>query len=315
MTKKELRALYRAAHGPKWFEDPEVRAEYKLKQRPVKAAPAKPRAKPRAKPKPPLKKPRMSVREVREVRGVLAPRLLGGGVFVTGTKEEDRKTRPLAVVQVGPNKVRAFYMSTGTGGQTEAGEWNLFGGIAEEGYGAPLGWFIKPEEGKRVPKYAPVSAWLTRTVGDNAVEAATYMKQQGFPRFSSTPTELKERRKLLKTAERESEEYEALKERVETVKWEVRAEGGDVYEDDRVERLQQELRDFDTGDMESAIKRFLDLREKHDRSMGRKLNRYLGGLGAIHAHEEDPRKRVERAQREGHMTVRQHPRVAFNPRR
>jgi hypothetical protein len=131
MTKKELKELYRAAHGPKWFEDPEVYAEYKLRRRPGKPAPAKPR--------PSRKKPRRSYQGFAKEHG---PRLLGGGVIITGTRKEDRQSRPLAVVQVGPNKVRAFYMSTGTGGETEAGEWNLFGGIADEGYGAALGWFI-----------------------------------------------------------------------------------------------------------------------------------------------------------------------------
>ena len=175
MTKKELKELYRAAHGPKWFEDPEVYAEYKLRRRPGKAAPAKPKAK--------------RGRSYQKFVAEHGPRLVGGGSLITGTKKEDRVTRPLAVVQVGPNKVRAFYMSTGTGGQTEAGEWNLFGGIAEEGQGGHLGWLIKPEKSKRVPKYAPVGAWLARTAGDNAVDAAAYMKQKGFPTFSITPAE------------------------------------------------------------------------------------------------------------------------------
>ncbi len=85
--------------------------------------------------------------------------VLGGGVI--RTVEETVKQRPFVVVEVEPGKNRAFYMSTGTGGETGAGEWNLFGGIAGGGLNG-LGWFIKPTGGKRVAKYADVSAWLAK---------------------------------------------------------------------------------------------------------------------------------------------------------
>ena len=88
--------------------------------------------------------------------------LLGGGTIST----TDSHVRPFAVVQVEPGKTRAFYMSTGTGGQTDAGAWNLFGGIATDG------WFIKPYEGKRVAKYDAIEAALGATLGRTPDAAA-----------------------------------------------------------------------------------------------------------------------------------------------
>lgn len=96
--------------------------------------------------------------------------VLGGGLLETAGGE-GVKQRPFVVVEVAPGKARAFYMSTGTGGQTAEGEWNLFGGIAAGGYGAHLGWFIKPVEGKRVEKYSDVAAFLTEKFGSTVAPA------------------------------------------------------------------------------------------------------------------------------------------------
>jgi hypothetical protein len=93
--------------------------------------------------------------------------VLGGGLIETD-EEGGAKHRPFVVVEVAPDKVRPFYMSTGTGGQTGSGEWNLFGGIAEQSGRVNLGWFIKPTEGKRVEKYAAVSAFLTEKFGEDS---------------------------------------------------------------------------------------------------------------------------------------------------
>lgn len=96
--------------------------------------------------------------------------ILGGGIMRTRS-EERVKDRPFVVVEVSPGKRRAFYMSTGTGGQTDSGEWNLFGGVADKQLRVSLGWFIKPREGKRVEKYTKVSEFLTDLLG-NTVEKA-----------------------------------------------------------------------------------------------------------------------------------------------
>ena len=93
--------------------------------------------------------------------------VLGGGLIETD-EEGGAKHRPFVVVEVAPDKVRPFYMSTGTGGQTSSGEWNLFGGIAEQSGRVSLGWFIKPTEGKRVEKYAAVSAFLAEKFGEDS---------------------------------------------------------------------------------------------------------------------------------------------------
>jgi hypothetical protein len=93
--------------------------------------------------------------------------VLGGGLIETD-EEGGAKHRPFVVVEVAPDKVRPFYMSTGTGGQTDSGEWNLFGGIAEQSGRVSLGWFIKPTEGKRVEKYAAVSAFLADKFGEDS---------------------------------------------------------------------------------------------------------------------------------------------------
>ena len=249
-----------------------------------------------------LKEREERAKSAREISEFLSPKLRGGGVIVTGSLHS-QQTRPLAVVQVGPNKVRAFYMSTGTGGETHSGEWNLFGGISEQAGRAHLGWFIKPEKSKRVAKYAPVSKWLTRTVGDNAVEAAAYMRQQGFPLFSFTPRELKERHKLELAVDRASAERNEITDRLRELD----------YGDERAKRLRQELRGLDSGDMERAIRRYRALKEAQERRLGNNLNRYLGDLKAITSHHEDPREVRKRAKEEHHMTVRPHPRVAFNP--
>jgi hypothetical protein len=94
--------------------------------------------------------------------------VLGGGLIETDDGEGGGNHRPFVVVEVAPDKVRPFYMSTGTGGQTASGEWNLFGGIAEQSGRVSLGWFIKPTEGKRVEKYAAVSAFLAEKFGEDS---------------------------------------------------------------------------------------------------------------------------------------------------
>lgn len=94
--------------------------------------------------------------------------VLGGGLIETDDGEGGGNHRPFVVVEVAPDKVRPFYMSTGTGGQTSSGEWNLFGGIAEQSGRVSLGWFIKPTEGKRVEKYAAVSAFLAEKFGEDS---------------------------------------------------------------------------------------------------------------------------------------------------
>jgi uncharacterized protein (DUF934 family) len=159
-----------------------------------------------------------------------------------------------------------------------------------------------------------VSAWLARTAGDNAVDAAAYMKQKGFPTFSITPAESRARHKLLKAAEEESAELEEIIEREEAMERKVRDEGGDVYKDDRVVQIRQERGALDRTDMQAAIKRYQELREKQERGLGRKLNHYLGTLGAIYGYEEDPREQEKRAEAEGHGSVHRVHRVAFNPR-
>jgi hypothetical protein len=107
--------------------------------------------------------------------GAAAPRstvvgfLLGGGTITT----TGDAVRPFAVVEVSPGKRRAFYMSTGTGGHTPAGSWNLFGGISSNG------WFIKPYEGKRVAKYDAVEAALGAALG--RTPAAAQKALQALP--------------------------------------------------------------------------------------------------------------------------------------
>ena len=92
--------------------------------------------------------------------------LLGGGTITTTDA-----VRPFAVVEVAPSKRRAFYMSTGTGGHTPAGSWNLFGGIGTNG------WFIKPYEGKRVAKYEAVEAALGAALGRTPAAAQKALQE------------------------------------------------------------------------------------------------------------------------------------------
>jgi len=126
--------------------------------------------------------------------------VLGGGLIES--KDSDQtKRRPFVVVRVSSEKVRPFYMSTGTGGETEAGEWNLFGGIAS---GLRLGWFIKPPEGKRVAKYADIASFLTEKFSDNATEAwrriraaVPAAKVYALHERGSLPDDRVERRRLI----------------------------------------------------------------------------------------------------------------------
>lgn len=103
--------------------------------------------------------------------------IVAGGVIRTAGRE-GWHVRPFAVVEVEPGKRRAFYMSTGTGGQTETGEWVGFGGMARDG------WFIKAvdQDGKRIPKYAKVVSALSALLGDNAADAEARLRQR--PHFA-----------------------------------------------------------------------------------------------------------------------------------
>lgn len=97
-------------------------------------------------------------------------KVVGGGVIADFVR--NFRVRPFFVVQLesDPPKVRAFYRSTGTGGQTTDGQWNTFGGMTPD-------WIVKAKEQKHVEKYRHVSHWLDRLFPtlDLATEAALQM--------------------------------------------------------------------------------------------------------------------------------------------
>ena len=161
MTKREANAAMRKRYptGAAWHERPGGKAERDALMRGVK----KVLPKKKAAPGPAF---RVKAGGVIQAEG----RLLQGGY---GLKE-----RPFVVVEIEPGRNRAFYMSTGTGGTTDIGEWNLFGGIGAEGH-MGRGWFIKPQEGKRVKGCQEVAAWLTKTVGSTSQEASRFVQSRG----------------------------------------------------------------------------------------------------------------------------------------
>lgn len=63
--------------------------------------------------------------------------ILGGGI-IRSIRPDHTHDRPFVVVEVGPGKVRPFYVSTGTGGGAKAGDWSVFGGMNDPGT-----WMIK----------------------------------------------------------------------------------------------------------------------------------------------------------------------------
>jgi hypothetical protein len=185
------------------------------------------------------------------------------------------------VVEVEPGKNRAFYMSTGTGGETSAGEWNLFGGIAAQGL-MMAGWFIKPMGGKRVEKYQGVSNWLGRSVGSTPDQACRYIKSRGWP---------------------------------------VIKEGTVAFREEALELLRRYKAAKDGGDWEVAeTYRQVFQRRPEDLKWGTEVNKVLGAHGAIQAYgslpEGDLRVQVREGRRGGqYRTVVPHQRLAFNPRR
>lgn len=122
----------------------------------------------------PVRVPEKDVKAPTKPASVKAPaktgklHVKGGGVIVTVEPGNDGryvlKPRPFAVVQVEPGKNRPFYLSTGTGGETDKGEWVVFGGHAEDG------WFIKAIGGKRVEKYAEITKALAKHLGTDVEE-------------------------------------------------------------------------------------------------------------------------------------------------
>ena len=218
-------------------------------------------------------------------RAVKAFEILGGGVITTIGKKQDGtygpKDRPFAVVQVEPGKTRAFYMSTGTGGQTDSGEWNLFGGIADQ-WMMQAGWFIKPHEGKRVAKYAAVSQWMTDTVGSTPAKAKSFLKRAGYQNFrEGSAAEMRRLEKLFT-------QYKAVPSFTE----------GRAELEDEIDRLR-----------ESLLPKF-----------GGRLNAYLNRCGAIAGYGGAGKSRVSakradvavQAEQGGKFqTVMIHPRMRF----
>lgn len=106
-------------------------------------------------------------------------RVIGGGVIST-----DGKERPFIAVEVTPGKVRAFYMSTGTGGQTDKGEWVPFAGVAGD---KRSGWFIKAQGDKRAGgKYKHVSEFLKARYGDEVERASGLVRTEGGATYNLT---------------------------------------------------------------------------------------------------------------------------------
>ncbi len=215
--------------------------------------------------------------------------ILGGGLIQTteSSGSDGTRERPFVVVEVSPSKNRAFYMSTGTGGQTSSGEWNAFGGISGGGQ-MGLGWFIKPTEGKRVDRYAAVSKFLTNEVGANAKEAWHSIRDtvRGARTFDGRyPAGF-------------VAVYEKAQEAVHRA-----LQGGDPLALTKADAIVKQLREERRG---------------IQKRMGAALNGYLGGLGAIETFggEDDDVHQIKRRKAGGdHLTFHASPRVAFNPRR
>lgn len=106
----------------------------------------------------------------------------GAGVIITVGSNNDGsyvvKPRPFVVVQVEPGKNRPFYLSTGTGGETDKGEWVVFGGHAENG------WFIKAIGGKRVEKYTEVVKALAKHLGTDVEEVIKRLRSINSQMFT-----------------------------------------------------------------------------------------------------------------------------------
>lgn len=125
-----------------------------------------------------VESPKPKAKHSKAPRSTSTLTLVGGGVITGST------LRPFVVVTVAPGKNRAFYMSSGTGGETAAGEWNLFGGISSGGpvllTGGKLAiaspnWFIKPGEGKRVAKYQHISDQLAKNLPEDRRKVGPYL--------------------------------------------------------------------------------------------------------------------------------------------
>jgi DNA ligase-1 len=113
--------------------------------------------------------------------------LLGGGVI---SSKGQTIIRPFLVVEVSPQKYRAFYMSSGrnTPGMTPAGTWVNFGGIADHGTIAEdgksagrsfEGWFIKPRKkfGSKTA-YALIGKKLAQEVGSTVPDAVKHLRKR-----------------------------------------------------------------------------------------------------------------------------------------
>jgi hypothetical protein len=172
VTKKEANAILRWKYGTSWFDRPGVKDERNALMR-GSAQQKVPVTRQRGTP---------TVSSSPAPTPAPLPLLRAGGTLQSGTQ-----LRPFVVVEVAPGTNRAFYMSTGTGGVTDAGEWTLFGGVAGEGH-MGKGWLIKAREGKRVKKYQKIAVWLTKNVGATAQEAAQFTRDRGWP-FILTTTE------------------------------------------------------------------------------------------------------------------------------
>lgn len=181
MTKKEANAKMRACYGRLWYERPGAKEERNALMR-GKPAPFKAPAK-KIKPQKRVVKPFKKPPPRKPTKPAFQFRRVGSGVISHYSHSlNGMKHRPFVVVEVEPGKTRAFYMSTGTGGRTDEGEWTFFAGM---GFlmGGP--WFIKAEEDKRVAKYKAVARWLDQAYTNNREEAMRRIGVEGGIEFSN----------------------------------------------------------------------------------------------------------------------------------